>query len=429
MKLLSEDSFYRIAAYLDDASSSINISAAPSTAPSTNSEANTASSKVTLQQDGKFIRRFASVHEVPAEFLSVGAGFYRQGHAIWELRAAEDEQGGYVLTRKREERAVDLRDDKIASVTESTTKTAATTCTCYCSCASGLVIGQKVAYVVNGQMIPVVVISIGENEAQVVTDDVDDATNETGPHLMSAPLDMLLPDAFGAALSSYDTCGQDNMVDELSEANFGAANDNGEPPIDCGCSCHTETETQGEGEIPVPQLEPTSKSETPAPTLVIQRGAAHIRRNGPTMNLHKWLHATKAFKPEYMGGRVVVDPKEREAFKMISVSKADPLEDRLKGVPNPVLPHPNAKGTAWHTHNARIELETSMGNRIWVTPNELERFFAVASGQPDKDEESSMPGKPMTYDQQLIPADEITGDEQTIMRPFVGNKTVVQRRK
>jgi len=51
----------------------------------------------------------ASLQEIPTDFQKIGSGFYRQGHRIWELRAAEDEKGGYVLTRKREELAVDMR--------------------------------------------------------------------------------------------------------------------------------------------------------------------------------------------------------------------------------------------------------------------------------------------------------------------------------
>jgi len=53
--------------------------------------------------------RVASQAAVPSSFRPLGTGFYRQGHSIWELRAAEDEEGGYILTRKHEERAVDMR--------------------------------------------------------------------------------------------------------------------------------------------------------------------------------------------------------------------------------------------------------------------------------------------------------------------------------
>lgn len=56
--------------------------------------------------------RVASLKEIPNDFRRLGVGLYKHAHRIWELRAAEDGDG-YTLTRKEEERAVDLRD-KIA---------------------------------------------------------------------------------------------------------------------------------------------------------------------------------------------------------------------------------------------------------------------------------------------------------------------------
>lgn len=71
-------------------------------------------------------QRFASVADVTAAgFSRVASGMYRQGHEIWELRAADE--GGYQLIRKREERAVDLRTAAAPAVTtgsESATRTA-----------------------------------------------------------------------------------------------------------------------------------------------------------------------------------------------------------------------------------------------------------------------------------------------------------------
>ncbi len=54
--------------------------------------------------------KVASVGEIPKDFRHLGSGLYKNAHALWELRTAEDDQGGYVLVRKFEERAVDLRD-------------------------------------------------------------------------------------------------------------------------------------------------------------------------------------------------------------------------------------------------------------------------------------------------------------------------------
>lgn len=56
-------------------------------------------------------RRFANVDAVAkAGFERVAACMYKKGHDIWELRGASDgDDGACVLVRKREERAVDLR--------------------------------------------------------------------------------------------------------------------------------------------------------------------------------------------------------------------------------------------------------------------------------------------------------------------------------
>lgn len=53
-----------------------------------------------------------------AGFQRLGSRLYKRGHAIWELRHAEDGQG-YLLVRKHEERAVDLRARKSARKTAS----------------------------------------------------------------------------------------------------------------------------------------------------------------------------------------------------------------------------------------------------------------------------------------------------------------------
>jgi hypothetical protein len=56
-------------------------------------------------------RKFASIPDIlQAGWTAIGAGFYRRGHRIWELRAAEDGHG-FLLVRKHEERDVDFRGD------------------------------------------------------------------------------------------------------------------------------------------------------------------------------------------------------------------------------------------------------------------------------------------------------------------------------
>lgn len=64
-----------------------------------------------LSHSPNTLRRYASAREIPCEFTHLGSGLYKSAHALWELRAAEDDRGGYILVRKFEERAVDMRKD------------------------------------------------------------------------------------------------------------------------------------------------------------------------------------------------------------------------------------------------------------------------------------------------------------------------------
>lgn len=53
--------------------------------------------------------------QLPTDAVPLGTGFYRIGHHIWELRSDDD---GYVLVRKQEERAPDLRKKAVASTAQ-----------------------------------------------------------------------------------------------------------------------------------------------------------------------------------------------------------------------------------------------------------------------------------------------------------------------
>lgn len=52
--------------------------------------------------------RIASLQDIPSEYKPVGTGLYKKAHSVWELRGAEDEKGGYTLTRLHEERDSDI---------------------------------------------------------------------------------------------------------------------------------------------------------------------------------------------------------------------------------------------------------------------------------------------------------------------------------
>lgn len=151
------------------------------------------------------VLRIASM-EIPDDFRSLGGGFYRQGHVIWELRAAEDSDGGYVLTRKREERAVDLREATREAKTAGAGASTSTSANGCLSCrgtrrarslypavtamaapaGTRLTVGSPALFIRNGQASPVVVINVNQkDETAEVQDDQGDS--------FESPLDMLLP--------------------------------------------------------------------------------------------------------------------------------------------------------------------------------------------------------------------------------------------
>ena len=86
----------------------------------------------------------ATLADIPSRFERIGSGFLRDAHAIWALRPAEGEKGGYSLVRLREETAVDFR--------EASRRTAVKT-----PPTQPLRVGQRVAAPRHGQLMPAIV--------------------------------------------------------------------------------------------------------------------------------------------------------------------------------------------------------------------------------------------------------------------------------
>lgn len=262
--------------------------------------------------------KIASLDDIPADLTRVGGGFYRSAHAIWELRPSEDDSG-YVLVRKREERAADLR-----------------------------------------------------RTAQLVLVPAD-ATSVT-----DAP----------SGMSGAEPC----------------------PACGCNCPCGCNDCTcEAMSDVGHPHIEPSSKAEEAltlvdgaapelggAPSLAIIIAARAKRaRSSVDEKLHQIVAPIFGFSPEYMGGGFKVNPDDREVYEVAGYSIPDPDIDRVNGIPNPILPHPNA-GEHHQELNLRVKLRPVGGNAdstIFVTPMELDRFFEItgpppSSSQPDDSGES-----------------------------------------
>lgn len=370
--------------------------------------------------------KVASLDEIPEDFTAVGGGFYREGHSIWELRGAEDEEGGYLLTRKREERAVDMRPG-FTETAEKIEKKAVS------RCASCLPAGTSALFIKNGQAMPVIIIQVPEGEDEAEVED------EVGQR-MPAPLDMLVTDMtvqmpnmpqmpaqmpapsmqmlapatqmapsmqmsapeMGSSCSTLPSGMGDMgwMVDEMSSelAEMGGC----DCSRGCACPCHNGKSVKKKGPVQgmEPKIEPASK-DADAQTSADMSGASNIatesppseeetdnavknafimRAFGPEEAWGKLVMPTRAFSPRYMGGRYTFDPEAREVFEVEGTARANPDSDRTYGVPNPVIPYPNAKGSEWSL-NDRVRLVPQGGGEpIFVSPLELDRYFQMAQG-------------------------------------------------
>lgn len=131
--------------------------------------------------------RIASLRDIPKSLEPLGAGFYKAGHTIWELRGAEDEEGGYVLTRKHEERAVDMRSHTASTQDRRQAGSASRPTRASTPKYASLRKGQKSLLIRQGQVHPVIVIEVHEDDGAAMLQD------EMGGSPFVAPLDMLLP--------------------------------------------------------------------------------------------------------------------------------------------------------------------------------------------------------------------------------------------
>ena len=176
--------------------------------------------------------RVASLHSIPEEFAPMGAGFYRAGHTIWELRGAEDEEGGYVLTRKHEERAVDLcRSASLNRASQDSTIAEP----------AGF---SRAMLIRQGAATPVVVIEIHEDEGEALVQE------EPGAELFSAPLDLLIPESLPMAIGSYEeelmdeseSCPAPPMPPASEVMDDTLPLSTSEPMDACSCPSHRESE-------------------------------------------------------------------------------------------------------------------------------------------------------------------------------------------
>jgi hypothetical protein len=134
--------------------------------------------------------------------------------------------------------------------------------------------------------------------------------------------------------------------------------------------------------------------------------------------------ATRSFRPEYMGNTWKI--RKDDVFKVMGASLPDAYTDKSYGIPNPILPFPNAVSQVL---NYRVRLLHVKSNKlVFVSTNEFERFFDAAVEEEFGDEENYMPGetvftnKPSTNDIEKISTSDII---KVANRPLTGDITKI----
>ncbi len=399
--------------------------------------------------------RIASMESVPEKYQPLGGGFYREGHSVWELRASEDDAGGYVLVRKREERAVDMK--RHSSLLPPIEELSDSERVQLMRSPFMLKAGEKVSFCHHGQALPVVVLET-PNDA----DSHARVQDESG-HELVVPIELLVIDMLSPEDDEYDDAGVTNI---LPECQCSPLSDDSEcdqlavaktvGPAGCSCQCHAQHDDSVrhglEQALPFREV-----STSDLKTAAIRRAfvARSLNAGFDVANLWgRWVTPTKTFSPQYMSGQFQFSSEDRDVYEVEGSSRADPSMDRMYKVPNPVLPYPNARPGAEWALNDRVRLVPEGGGApIFVSPMELEKYFTIApfdrsptDPRGDLDPVMDMPGEPaMRPDIEhpdlneipteypvpsLVPESEapITGYEKTLIsRPRITPSTSIER--
>lgn len=332
------------------------------------------------------MRRLASIHDVPSDFTPLGSGFYRHAHAIWALRQAEDAEGGWVLTRLREEKAPPATLEKAAS---AVTKEAEADIVLCPSCTP---VGRIATMIRRGQVSQVVILKIDESGKVNVIDTSDGHEEEINPDEQEEVIFDLESDE-----------GPSLFDDQPSFFEVGPMDDTTSPQIECDCNagcecpCHRhecdsdDEEAEVEEEEEEEEEEDTFQSKE-ARSLI--RRAFILRAVDQFSSLGRPVKSTKLFTPQLMGPSHIVEIGKE--YEVEGSHLADPHTDKMYGVPNPSLAHPSArKGPEWAL-NDRVRLrDTETGEVIFVTPKELDKFFTDLPWT--EREPMDMPGDPVEH--------------------------------
>lgn len=296
-------------------------------------------------------RRYASLADLPSTLVATGTGFYKDAHSVWELRASEDDSG-YVLTRLFEETAPDLKTPEPGRKTANV---------------SNLKPGQRVAAIINGQVVPSVVINVENSQVHVQ------------PQQQPQSQAVVIPLQLAAPLGEPEDLSKGSMEPELGEVAGGdqLPEDAEDEPDDEAEEAEVEVDAAAES---TEQLPGQSSQDQMSIMSSLAKKAMALRALQFSDAWGKHVQVQKPFSPMLMGGKVRLNPDDREVYEVEGSSIADPHTDKMYGIPHPALDHPSARSD--EGYNDRIRLAPiSGGPPLFVTPRELDRYF-VESASP-----------------------------------------------
>lgn len=328
--------------------------------------------------------RLASRADMPTDFHPMGTGFFRRGHAVWELRAAEDALGGYVLTRRTEERAVDLREHP-ATIERERTAT--------------LRVGQRVAAVVRGQVMPAIVMSLdpmggASVELRMQTGDTE-----------SVPSDLITDDDDGTCNHECCECASRGsmapVVDEVESIDDSNATSEDSDGVDASNKLRTAPRSN----------ESPSAHHYEADTRQHSRAAQQHSRNAGDQRIKDEVLAAVGELAQQVGASldtngVVVRPMTKATSPAYSITASLRF---MSGLPSEVYERALHASRSLSTHTG-LAL-SGMYVRVWIGKNSSPQFERPDLGYVD-DLMAGMKGenKSFTLDLELTYSDSTISD-------------------
>lgn len=333
----------------------------------------------------------ASIKNIPTTFTKIGSGFYRNAHAVWELRKAEDGPG-HVLVVKREERNTDFRG-KVASADSGVVKHTCLYKCAQCSCSG---IEAEMPTVIQEMMQPagltqpyhdvqqanvIPTVPTVQEQPQIIVivkpivdepGDVEDPnySDDNGCLEDEEQFEVPSPRALDLCDSGHCPCKCHNDAElEVHDVGFVEPNESSDDSdAESASSAEQDDETSDDNEAQDRQSDDESTPESFKHNATLARQAVEF--NGDSWG--QLVVPTHAFIPKLMGGGVHIDPAHGDCYTLEGMAAPGPA-DRTHSVP----------GQGFSGVRYRL-VDAESGKNLFVTEAELNKFFRLNNTAPER---------------------------------------------